>query len=369
MESAHHEQAPFFFSVLPEGFMRDARRSSAVFATVLSAAILTLPAALAAQSFHIQKFNIGGDGGTDYLTAEPSTGRVYISRATHVMIVDGATGKIVGDIPNTPRVHGIAFAPKSGHGFTTNGGDSTSTMFDMKTMAVIKKIKAGKDGLDGIMYDDASDKILTINHSKPMGSAVVIDPKSGDVVATIALTGDGPEGGVSDGKGRVFINLEDKNAIDVVDTKTWKVVATWPIAPCDGPTGIAMDRTTNRIFAGCSTTSVVVDATTGKVVAQLANGNGVDALGWDQGQKLIYIPAGRDGNVTVFHEDSPNKFGLVAAVPTMSGAKTVAVDEAKHTAYVFTPEYGPAPAGAATPARGRAPRGPVIGAWMISIVH
>jgi DNA-binding beta-propeller fold protein YncE len=283
------------------------------------------------------------------------------------MIVDGATGKIVGDIPDTPRVHGIAFAPASGHGFTTNAGDSTATMFDAKTGAVIKKIHAGKDGLDGIMYDDASDKILTINHSKPMGTAVVIDPKDGNVVATIQLTGDGPEGGVSDGKGHIFINLEDKNAIDVIDTKTWKVVNTWSIAPCDGPTGIAMDRATNRIFAGCSKTSVVVDASSGKVVAQLANGNGVDALGWDQAQKLIYIPAGRDGNVTVIHEDSPDKYSVVSTVATMTGAKTIAVDESKHTAYVFTPQYGPAPAGA--PTSGRGPRGPVIGAWFISIVH
>ena len=336
--------------------------------TTLIALLIAAPVVSSAQAFKVQKFNIGGEGGTDYLTADPSTGRVYVSRATHVMIVDAATGKVVGDIADTPRVHGIAFAPRSGHGFTTNAGDSTSTMFDAKTGAAIKKIHAGKDGLDGIMYDDASDKILTINHSKPGGTAVVIDPKDGNVVATIALTGSAPEGGVSDGKGRIFINLEDKNAIDVIETKTWKVVQTWPIAPCDGPTGIAMDRGTNRIFAGCSKTSVVVDATSGSVVAQLANGNGVDALGWDQGQRLIYIPAGRDGNVTVFHEDSPDKYSTVATVSTMVGAKTIAVDESKHTAYVFTPEYGPAPAGA-TSTGGRAPRGPIVGAWFISIVH
>ena len=165
-------------------------------------------------------------------------------------------------------------------------------MFDMKTLEVKKKVKAGKDGLDGIMYDDATDKILTINHSKPTGTAVVIDVKTGEAVATIPLSGNAPEGGVSDGKGRIFINIEDKNAIDVIDTKTWKVVATWSIAPCDGPTGIAMDRATNRIFSGCSKKSVVVDAATGKVVAEIANGDGVDALGWDQAQKLIYIPAG-----------------------------------------------------------------------------
>jgi DNA-binding beta-propeller fold protein YncE len=332
---------------------------------------MALPSVLAAQTFKVEKYNIGGEGGTDYLSADASSGRVYISRATHVMVVDGATGKVVGDIPNTPRVHGIAFAHKANHGFTTNGGDSTSTMFDLKTMAVIKRIPAGKDGLDGIMYDDATDKILTINHSHPVGTVVVIDAKTGDVVNTVSLSGNAPEGGVSDGKGRIYVNLEDKNSIDVIDNKTWKVVATWPIDPCDGPTGIAMDRTTNRIFSGCSKTSVVVDAKTGKVVAQIPNGDGVDALGWDQGQKLIYIPAGREGNITVVHEDSPDKYTTVSTVSTMVGAKTIAVDESKHMAFVFTPEYGPAPAGATPPAggRGRAPRGPIIGAWFISVVH
>jgi DNA-binding beta-propeller fold protein YncE len=347
------------------------RRTSLRLTAVLAGAFLALPVVLAAQTFKVEKFNIGGEGGTDYLTADPASGRVYISRGTHVMIVDGATGKVLGDIPDTPRTHGIAMAAKSNHGFTTNAGDSSSTMFDLTSMAVIKKVKAGMDGLDGIMYDDATDKILTINHSRPIGTAVVIDPKTGDVVGKVELSGNAPEGGVSDGKGKIYINIENKNAIDVVDSKTWKVVATWPIAPCDGPTGIAMDRTTNRIFAGCSDTSVVVDATTGKVVAKIANGGNVDALGWDQAQKLIYIPAGKEGNVTVVHEDSPDKYTVVATVPTMARAKTVAIDDVRHIAYVFTPEYGPAPAGATPPAggRGRAPVGPMIGAWFIKIVH
>ena len=332
--------------------------------------LATAPSVLAAQTFKVEKYSTGGEGGTDYLAADPATGRVYISRGTHVMIVDEKTGKVLGDIPDTPRVHGIAFARQSGHGFTTNAGDSTSTMFDLKSMAVIKKVHAGIDGLDGIMYDDATDKILTIDHSHPTGTAVVIDPKNGDVVARVELSGNGPEGGVSDGKGRIFINLEDKNSIDVIDTKTWKVVANWPIAQCDGPTGIAMDRTTNRIFSGCSKTSVVVDAGSGKVVAEIPNGNGVDALGWDQSQKLMYIPAGRDGNVTVVHEDTPDKYTVVATVPTMVGAKTIAVDETRHMAYAFTPEYGPPPAGTPAPEPGRrGPRGPMIGTWFIRIVH
>jgi DNA-binding beta-propeller fold protein YncE len=200
-----------------------------------------------------------------------------------------------------------------------------------------------------------------------MGTAVVIDPKTRAVVTTIQLSGRSPEGGVSDGKGRIFINLEDKNAIDVVDSKSWKVVDTWKIDPCDGPTGIAMDRATNRIFSGCSKTSVVVDAKTGAVVARIANGDGVDALGWDQSRKLMYIPAGGSGNVTIVHEDSPDAFTVVETVPTMRGARTITVDPARHVAYVFAPEYGPAPAPAAT--GGRPARGPITAAWLIAIMR
>ncbi len=340
--------------------------------SVFVAAVLA-PAIAGAQSFTVHKYTTGGEGGTDYLTADPASGRVFVSRGTHVMVVDGASGKVIGDIPDTPRTHGIALAHKWNHGFTTNGGDSTVTMFDLKTLAVIKKIPAGIDGLDGIMYDDASDRILTIDHSHPIGTAVVIDPSTGTVVGRVTLTGRAPEGGVSDGRGRIYINLEDKNALDVVDTKTWTVVATWPIAPCDGPTGIAMDRASRRIFSGCSKTSVVTDANTGTVVAQIPNGNGVDALGWDQAQKLMYIPAGRDGNVTVVHEDSPDKYSVIATVPTEVGAKTISVDDATHIAYAFTPQYGPPPApapGATPPANPRfAPRGPIIGTVFISVAH
>jgi DNA-binding beta-propeller fold protein YncE len=329
---------------------------------------------LTAQTFTTQKMNIGGEGFFDYVSVDPGTGRVFVSRGTHVMVVDGTTGQALGDITNTPRVHGAALVPSENHGFTTNGGDSTLTMFDLKTLAVIKKIPAGIDGLDGFLYDEGTNTVLSINHSHPTGSAVVVDAKTGDVVGRITLSGNGPEGGVSDGKGRIFINLEDKNAIDVVDTKTWKVIATWPIDPCDGPTGIAMDRATNRIFSGCGKTSVVVDATTGKVVAQIPNGDGVDGLAWDQSQKLIYIPGGQTGDVTVVHEDSPDKYSVVAKVPTMRGARTITVNPATHVAYVFTPEFGPAPAPApgtvasSTP-RGRGPRGPIIASWLIAIKH
>ncbi len=333
-------------------------------------AVLSWPLASSAQTFKVQKYSIGGDGGTDYLLAEAGTGRVFVSRGTHVMVVDGRTGKVLGDIPDTPRNHGIALAPKSGHGFITSGGDSTVTMFDIKTLAVIKKIPIPTGGLDGIMYDDFSDKIILTNHSRPIGTLVALDPASGAIAATVQLEDNGPEGAASDGKGKIFVNNEGTSTMQVIDTKTWKAIASWPLAPCDGPTGIAYDRTTNRIFSGCGKTSVVVDPATGKIVATIANGDGVDALGFDPVQNLIYIPAGRDSNVTVVHEDSPGKYTVVATVPTMRGAKTISVDPVTHVAYLFQPEYGPPPADAPPPQPGQRPaRGPIIGTWFFAISH
>ena len=347
-------------------------RRSAGLKILLVAGALAAPLGARGQTFKVEKFDIGGVGGTDYLVAEPGTGRVFVSRGTHVMVIEGSTGKVLGDIPNTLSVHGIAFSPKTNHGFTTNSRDSTVTMFDLNTLAVIKSIQTHTGGLDGIMWDDFNDRIILTNHSRPIGTVTYIDAKDGTILGTTDLEDTAPEGAASDGKGRLFVNNEGKNTIQVIDARTMKVTASWPIAPCDGPTGIAMDRTTNRIFSGCSDTSVVVDATNGKIVAKIANGKGVDALGWDQSQKLIYIPAGQSGTITVVHEDSPDKYTVVGTVATMRGAKTIAVDRVKHTAYVFTPEYGPAPAPAAgaPPATGRGgARGPMIGAWFIVVSH
>jgi DNA-binding beta-propeller fold protein YncE len=343
-------------------------RRSSIALPLFAAAALALPAS--AQTFKVAKYDIGGDGGTDYVTAEPGTGRVFVSRGTHVMVVDGKTGKVLGDIPNTPRMHGVGIAPKWNHGFTTNAGDSTVTMFDLKTLAPIRQIKIATGGLDGVMYDEFSDRIILTNHSRPVGTAVALDANSGDVVGTAELEDNAPEGAASDGKGRLFVNNEGKNTIQVLDAKSMKVLQSWPIAPCDGPTGIAYDKASNRIFSGCGKQSVVVDASTGKVVATIANGDGVDALGWDAAQKLIYIPAGRDGNVTVVHQDTPDKYTVVATVPTMRGAKTIAVDPVSHVAYLFQPEYGPLPAGTPAPAPGqRGPRGPVVASWFFAISH
>jgi DNA-binding beta-propeller fold protein YncE len=352
-------------------------------------ATVSVAAQAQSQTFSVTKTSIGGDGGTDYITAEPGTGRVFVSRQTHFMVVDGATGRSLGDIPNTPGNHGAALAPKSNHGFITDGGDSTVTMFDLKSLQTIKKIPVVVGGLDGIMYDASLDRIILTNHSKPAGTLVALDPNSGEITGTVSLSNDSPEGAVGDGKGRLYVNLEGSNAIEVIDANTMKIITDWPIPDCIRPTGIAYDSASNRIFSGCSKKSIVVDAATGSVVATVANGQGVDALGWDPQERLLYIPAGRDGNVTVVHQDDPNHYTVIATVATQSGAKTLSVDTATHVAYLFATEYGPAPAGdtssdsaaggtaAGQGQPGGAPpgpgpmraRGPLIGAWLLAIHH
>jgi DNA-binding beta-propeller fold protein YncE len=346
-----------------------------LFPAVLLLTGFALPGALHAQGFKVDKYDIKGDGGTDYVTVESATGRVFVSRGTHMMVVEGATGKVLGDIPNTPGVHGAGIATKAGHGFTTNGMDSTVTMFDLKTLAVIKQIPVKEGGLDGIMYDEPDDKIILTNHSRPIGTLTAIDPKSGDIVATVELEDNAPEGAAADGKGHIFVNNESKNTIQVIDVKTWRATASWPLAPCAGPTGIAYDKASDRVFSGCNGTSVVVDPNNGKIVATIKNGTRVDALGWDPSRKLIYIPNGGEGNVTVVHQDSPDKYTVVDTVPTFAGAKTICVDPAAHTAYLFQPERGPAPAppaDAPPPAaggrgRGRGPLGPIVASWFIAV--
>src|SRR6516165_8022822 len=347
------------------------RRFLTAFA-VLVAISLAAPGIGRAQAFKVEKFDIKGDGGTDYVAVEAATGRVFVSRATHMMVVEGATGKVLGDIPDTPNVHGAALVTKAGHGFTTNGGNDTVTMFDLKTLAVVKQIKVGP-GLDGIMYDEPDNKIILTRHSRPIGTLTALDPKTGDILGTAELEDNSPEGAAADGKGHIFVNNESKNTIQVIDVKTWKATQSWPLAPCTGPTGIAYDKASNRIFAGCSNTSVVIDANTGKIVASIKNGTRVDALGWDPAKKLIYIPNGGEGNVTVVHQDSPDKYTVVDTVATFAGAKTITVDSKTHSAYLFQPERGPAPAPPADAptaegrGRGRGPQGPIVASWFIVI--
>jgi DNA-binding beta-propeller fold protein YncE len=343
------------------------RRLFVALAVIVGASLVASPIGRA-QSFKVEKFDIKGDGGTDYVAVEAATGRVFVSRSTHLMVVEGATGKVLADLQNTPGVHGAGIATKAGHLFTTNSGDMTVTMFDLKTLAPLKQTTVGP-GLDGIMYDESDDKIILTNHSRPIGTLTAIDPHSGDIVATVELEDTAPEGAAADGKGHIFVNNEGTNTMQVIDVKTWKAVASWPLAPCEGPTGIAYDKASDRIFSGCSGTSVVVDPNTGKVVASIKNGTRVDALGWDPSRKLMFIPNGGEGNVTVVHQDSPDAYSVVATVDTFAGAKTITVDPMTHNAYLFQPERGPAPANATPPAagRGRRPQGPVIAGWFIVI--
>jgi DNA-binding beta-propeller fold protein YncE len=352
------------------------------------AAFVTFPAAGHAQHFSVlHKYDIGGEGAFDYLNVDPAMNRVYVTRSSHVMVVDGATGKVVGDITNTPGVHGVAFAPKHQRGFITDGGDSTVTMFDMQSLKVLKRIDTHTPGLDGIAYDDATDRIFTMDHSRDPGSSVAIDAATGTVVGKVMLDG-APEGAQPDGHGKLFINIEDKSEIQVIDSKALKVVATWPLDPGQGPSGLALDHTNMRLFSACRNgMTVVMDATNGKVVAQIPIGPGPDAIGWDPSQKLIYTPGGGGfgrgrsdtaapapaGTITIAHQDAPDKYSVIATVNTMQGARTIAVDDQRHLAYTFTPEYGPPPANAQPPSGGGRGgrrgfnRGPIVGAWLFVV--
>lgn len=335
---------------------------------------IVIPVIGQAPAFKVDKFDIKGEGGTDYVAVEAATGHVFVSRQTHMMVVEGATGKVIGDVMPTPGVHGAGIATKAGHGFTTDGGDQNVAMFDLKTFAILKQIHVGP-GLDGIMYDEPDDKIILTNHSNP-GTVTAINPTTGEIVATVELEDNSPEGAAADGKGHIFVNNESKGTMQVIDVKTWKTTASWPLAPCAGPTGIAYDAASDRIFSGCNGTSVVVNPNTGKVVATIKNGTRVDALGWDPAKKFIYIPNGGEGNVTVVHQDSPDAYTVVATVPTFAGAKTIAADPASHNVYLFQPERGAAPAPAAPAAppaggapggRGRGATGPIVASWLIVI--
>jgi DNA-binding beta-propeller fold protein YncE len=288
----------------------------------------------------INTYKLGGDGGWDYLAMDSSARRLYISRATHVMVIDADSGKPVGDIPDTPGVHGIALAPELGRGFISNGREGTVTIFDLKTLKAITKVKAGENP-DAILYDPASKRVFAFNGRSH--DATAIDAAGGTVVGTIKLEGK-PEFAASDGKGEIFVNIEDKSQIDAIDPNKLEVKASWPLAPCHEPSGLALDRKNRRLFAGCDNKMMaVVDADTGKVVATAPIGDGVDANAFDPGTGLAFASCG-EGVLTVVHEDSPAKFSVVDNVPTQQGARTMALDEKTHNVYLVTATFGPPPA-------------------------
>lgn len=315
-----------------------------------------------ASGYHLlKKIDVGGEGGWDYLYVDSSARRLYVSRATRVMVFDADTGKSVGEIPDTPGVHGIAIADDLGRGFTSNGREASVTIFDPKTLKAIGKVKVGTNP-DCIIYDFATHRVFAFNRGSSDASA--IEAKTGEVAGLIALGGH-PEFAAADGKGTVFVNLDDKSEIVAIDSKKMTVKARWPIAPGQGPSGLAIDRKHTRLFAVCANKKmIVIDANSGKVITDLPIGGGVDAAAFDPETNLAFSSNG-EGTLTVVHEDSADKFSVVENVTTQRGARTMALDAKTHNVFLVTAQYGPPPA--PTPERPNPRPSIVPGTFMILV--
>jgi YVTN family beta-propeller protein len=291
----------------------------------------------------LKKIPLGGEGFWDYIIFDSPTRRLFISRGTKVVVLDVDSGKTVGEIPNTDGVHGIALAPDLNRGFTSNGRAGTVTIFDLKTLQVIGSVQVGSNP-DAIVYDPVSRRVFAMNGRS--NTATAIDA-SGNIAATIPVDGK-PEFAVADGAGHVYVNIEDKSEEQQIDSQSLKVTATWPLAPCAEPSGLAMDIANRRLFAGCGNKMMaVINADTGKVIAKPPIGEGVDANGFDPGTGYAFASNGGSGTLTVVHEDSPDKYSVVEDVPTQAHARTMALDPKTHEVFLVTADFGPAPA--ATP--------------------
>jgi YVTN family beta-propeller protein len=288
----------------------------------------------------LKTIHLGGEGRWDALTFDPAMRRLFISRETHVVVLDVDHEKVIGDIPDTQGVHAIALAPDLNRGFTSNGRAGTVTIFDLTTLTAIDRVTAGQNP-DAIVYEPVSRDVFAMNgHSN---DATVIRAGTGAVVATISLGGK-PEFAVADGAGRVYVNLEDKSEALQIDARTLKVTARWPLAPCEGPSGLAMDTRQRRLFAGCANKVLVaVNADTGRVVATLPIGAGVDGTGFDPGAGLVFSSNG-EGTLTVVRQDSPDAYSVLENVPTQRGARTMTLDPTTHRVFLVTADFGPAPA-------------------------
>jgi len=295
-----------------------------------------------AQGYRVLKtYPIGGDGGWDYLTLDNSSRRLYISRSTHVLVLDADSGKQVGEISDTPGVHGIALAPEFDRGFTSNGREGTVSIFEMKTFKTITKVKVG-DNPDAILYDPATKHVFTFNGRSK--DATAVDAANGTVVGKVELGGK-PEFGVSDGKGELFVNLEDKNELLALDANKLAVKSRWPLAPCDGPTGLALDGQHRRLFSGCDKLMAIVDADSGKMVSKLPICDGVDATAYDDEENLAFASC-HDGKLTVVREESPDKFSVVENATTQPGARTMTLDPKTHNVFTVTAKFKPSGQGA-----------------------
>jgi DNA-binding beta-propeller fold protein YncE len=287
----------------------------------------------------VQKIQLSGDGFWDYLNADDATGMLYVSHGKMVNVVDMKSGTSVATITDVNGVHGIAIAPELNKGFISNGADSNVTVFNTKDFKVIEKVAVTGRNPDAILYEPFTKSIITWNGRS--SNATVIDAKTDKVIQTIALAGK-PEAAVSDGKGKVFVNIEDKSEVCMINVKTWKVEQTWSISPGEEPSGLALDIENHRLFSATDKLMVVLDAETGKVITTLPTGGRVDGAGFDPGLKRAYSSCG-EGVLTVVQEENPNSFKVLENVPTQAGARTISVSAVTHRIYLPTAEFGPTP--------------------------
>jgi YVTN family beta-propeller protein len=309
-----------------------------------AAAVLAVASPSLAQSSRgytvVRTVVVGGDGGWDYLVVDSEARRLYVTHGTRVQILDADTLAAIGEIPGTAGVHGVALAPELGRGFTSNGRASSVTIFDLRSGKTIDEVKIDGQNPDAILYDPVTRRVFTFNGRS--ADATVLDAATGKVVATVPLGGK-PEFATTDRQGRIYVNIENKSEIAVLDSRKPSVEKRWSLAPCEEPSGMAIDRAHGRLFVGCANKMMaVVDASTGKVIATVSIGEGVDANAFDPGTSLAFSSNG-DGTLTVVREDPPGEFSVVANVPTRRGARTMALDEKTHRVYLATADFGPPP--------------------------
>jgi DNA-binding beta-propeller fold protein YncE len=316
-----------------------------------------LPLAAQAGDYALEaSYRLGGEGGWDYLVCDPDTGRLFITRGNRVQVVDPATGKLLGEIADTAGVHGVALAVDLGKGYTSNGRDSSVTVFDLATLRTLAKVATpGGDNPDFIVYDAASHRVFAFNGRSH--DATVIDTGSDRVVATLALAGK-PEAAVADGRGHVFVAIEDRNSLSRIDSAAARVTANWPLPGCDEPSGLALDAAAQRLFVGCHNRVMqVVNAESGAPVATLPIGDGVDAAAFDAQAQLAFSSQG-DGTLTVVKAEGGDRYRVQQTAATMAGARTMALNPRTHEVYLVSAEFGAAPAPSASQPRPRRPMQP-----------
>ncbi|MCM0083162.1 hypothetical protein L4X63_16375 [Geomonas sp. Red32] len=320
------------------------------FLMVLVCLVICADACAAESGYRILKrLAVGGAGGWDYLTVDGPARRLYVSRGTHVMVIDLAADKVVGDIPNTPGVHGIAVASDLNRGFTSNGRGNSSTIFDLKSLKVLGQVKTGSNP-DAITYDPASKRVVTFNGKSH--DATVFEAVSGKVVRTIPLGGK-PEFSAADGKGKVFVNIEDSNEVAELDLVEAREIRRFSLQPCVEPSGMGLDVQHGRVFSGChNKIMTVLDVNSGKVIGAVPIGAKVDGNGYDAETGLAFSSNG-DGTLTIAHEVSPGRFGVLQTVPTQRGARTMAIDPTTHNVYLPAAQFSEAKATGATGATQR----------------